>query len=141
MLYLWIKALHVIAVISWMATLLYLPRLFVYHCGAPVGSQQSETFKIMEKRLLRLIANPAMIVTWAAGLYLLYAGGWMVAGWMHAKLLLVICLSGFHGFQARWMKQFAADQRPHTERFFRMVNEVPAILMVGIVILVVVKPF
>ncbi|MEP9377049.1 protoporphyrinogen oxidase HemJ [Aquabacter sp. CN5-332] len=141
MLYLWIKALHIIAVISWMATLLYLPRLFVYHCGAPVGSQQSETFKLMEKRLLRQIANPAMALTWLAGLYLVWDGGWYTQGWMHAKFALVIAMSAFHGMQAKWMREFATDQRGRTERFFRMVNEVPALLMIGIVILVVVKPF
>lgn len=141
MLYFWIKALHIMAVISWMATLLYLPRLFVYHCGAPVGSQQSETFKLMEKRLLRQIANPAMAVTWLAGLYLVWEGGWYTQGWMHAKFALVIALSAFHGMQAKWMREFATDQRVRTERFFRMVNEVPALLMIGIVILVVVKPF
>lgn len=141
MLYLWIKALHVIAVISWMAALLYLPRLFVYHCGAPAGSPQSETFKVMEHRLLRFIANPAMIVTWAAGLYIAWDGGWLTQGWLHGKLLLVVLLSAFHGMQVRWLKDFAADRRVRSERFFRMVNEVPALLMVGIVILVVVKPF
>ncbi|TCT05962.1 protoporphyrinogen oxidase HemJ [Aquabacter spiritensis] len=141
MLYLWIKALHIVALISWMATLLYLPRLFVYHCGAPVGAQQSETFKLMERRLLRQIGNPAMIVTWLAGLYLLYEGGWIVAGWMHAKLLLVLGLSAFHGLQAKWLREFADDRRDRSARFFRMVNEIPALLMVGIVVLVVVKPF
>lgn len=141
MLYLWIKALHVIAVISWMAALLYLPRLFVYHCGAPVGSQQSETFKVMERKLHRFISTPAMIVTWLAGLYLAWDGGWFTQGWLHGKLLLVLLLSVAHGLQGKWLKEFARDERSRSERFFRMVNEVPALLMVGIVILVVVKPF
>ena len=96
--YLWLKAFHIIAVISWMAGMLYLPRLFVYHCAAPVGSQQSETFKVMERRLLRLIINPAMIATWGLGLWLAYEGGWYRSGWLHGKLFLVLLLSAFHGF-------------------------------------------
>src|SRR5882757_2444678 len=91
--YLWIKALHVIAVISWMAGMLYLPRLFVYHCEAEIGSKQSETFKVMERRLLRAIINPAMIVTWLAGLYLAWSGHWFASGWFYGKLLLVLILS------------------------------------------------
>ena len=141
MLYDWIKVLHILAVISWMAALLYLPRLMVYHCTAPVGSPQSETFKVMERRLLKAIANPAMIVTWLAGLWLAWAGGWFVAGWFHAKLALVIALSAAHGFQSRWVKDFARDANTHPQRFFRIANEVPTVLMIGIVILVVVKPF
>lgn len=141
MLYFWIKALHVIAVIAWMAALLYLPRLLVYHCAAPVGSDQSETFKVMERRLLKAIGTPAMIVAWLAGLYLVYEGGWITAGWLHAKLALVIALSAVHGFQARWVRQFAADANTHTARFYRFMNEVPTLLMIGIVICVVVKPF
>lgn len=141
MLYLWIKALHVMAVISWMAAMLYLPRLFVYHCDAPKGSVQSETFKVMERRLLKGIANPAMIVTWLAGLYLLYEGGWIVAGWMHAKLALVLLLSAIHGVNAKWTRQFANDANTHSGKFYRFANEIPAVLMVGIVILVIVKPF
>ncbi len=139
--YEWIKALHVIAVIAWMAGMLYLPRLFVYHCEAEVGSKQSETFKVMERRLLRAIINPAMIVTWLAGLYLAWAGHWFSAGWLHGKLLLVAVLSAVHGFLARWMKAFAADRNLHSQRFYRVINEVPTVLMIGAVILVVVKPF
>ncbi len=139
--YPWIKALHVIAVISWMAGMLYLPRLFVYHCDAEVGSKQSETFKVMERRLLKAIINPAMIVTWLAGLYLAWSGHWFVAGWLHAKLALVIVLSGVHGFFSRLVKDFAADRNTRNTRFYRIINEVPTILMVGIVVLVVVKPF
>ena len=139
--YLWIKALHVIAVIAWMAGMLYLPRLFVYHCVAEVGSKQSETFKIMERRLLKAIINPAMIVTWLAGLYLAWSGGWFAAGWFHGKLLLVLLMSGVHGFFVRWVKDFAADRNTKSQKFYRIINEIPTVLMIGIVILVIVKPF
>jgi protoporphyrinogen IX oxidase len=139
--YEWIKALHVIAVISWMAGMLYLPRLFVYHCDAEIGSKQSETFKVMERRLLRAIINPAMIVTWLAGLYLAWVGHWFSAAWLHGKLLLVVLLSGVHGFFARWVKDFAADRNRRSPKFYRIINEVPTVLMIGIVILVIVKPF
>ncbi|MFG1401219.1 protoporphyrinogen oxidase HemJ [Xanthobacter sediminis] len=141
MLYLWIKALHVMAVIAWMAALLYMPRLFVYHAMALKGSAQSETFKVMERRLLKAISNPAMIVTWIAGLFLAYEGGWYTQGWFHAKLALVLALSAVHGFQARWVREFAADANERTAKFYRIANEVPTLLMIGIVILVVVKPF
>lgn len=139
--YEWIKALHVIAVISWMAGMLYLPRLFVYHCEAETGSKQSETFKVMERRLLKAIINPAMIITWLAGFYLAWRGHWFASGWLHGKLLLVLILSGVHGFFSRWVKDFAADQNTRSQRFYRIINEVPTVLMIGIVILVVVKPF
>ncbi len=139
--YEWIKALHVIAVISWMAGMLYLPRLFVYHCEAERGSKQSETFKVMERRLLRAIVNPAMIVTWLAGLYLVWAGHWYSAPWFHAKFLLVLILSGVHGFFARCVKDFAADENLRSQRLYRIINEVPTILMILIVVLVIVKPF
>jgi protoporphyrinogen IX oxidase len=139
--YEWIKALHVIAVISWMAGMLYLPRLFVYHCEAEVGSKQSETFKVMERRLLRAIINPAMIVTWLAGLYLAWSGHWFSSGWLNAKLALVILLSGVHGFFSRCVKDFAGDRNPRSQKFYRIINEVPTALMIIIVILVVVKPF
>jgi putative membrane protein len=139
--YEWIKALHVIAVIAWMAGMLYLPRLFVYHCEAEIESKQSETFKVMERRLLRAIINPAMAVTWLAGLYLAFAGHWFSAGWLHGKLLLVIAMSGLHGFLARCVKDFAADRNLRSQKFYRIINEVPTVLMIGIVILVVVKPF
>jgi protoporphyrinogen IX oxidase len=146
MLYTWIKALHVIAVIAWMAGMLYLPRLFVYHCGAEKGSVQSETFKVMERRLLRAIINPAMIATWLLGLWLAWNGpdsryGWFASGWLHGKLVLVLALSALHGMLARWTKDFAADRNRHSDRFYRIINEIPAILMIGVVILVVVKPF
>ena len=139
--YEWIKALHIIAVIAWMAGMLYLPRLFVYHCEAEIGSKQSETFKVMERRLMRAIINPAMIVTWLAGLYLAWSGHWFSSGWLHGKLALVILLSGVHGFFSRWRKDFEAVRNTRSQKFFRIINEVPTVLMIGIVILVVVKPF
>src|SRR6202451_3858007 len=123
--YEWIKALHVIAVISWMAGMLYLPRLFVYHCDAEIGSRQSETFKLMERRLLRAIINPAMIVTWLAGLYLAFAGRWFSAGWLHGKLLLVLLLSGASGFFSRCVKDFGADRNSRSQKFYRVINEIP----------------
>src|SRR6187455_1923771 len=140
-LYLWLKAFHVIAVIAWMAGMLYLPRLFVYHCEAEAGSRQSETFKVMEWRLLKAIINPAMIITWLAGLYLAWSGHWYTSGWFHAKLTLVLVLSGVHGFFSRLVKDFAADRNTRDQKFFRIINEVPTVLMVFIVILVIVKPF
>ncbi len=140
-LYLWFKALHVIAIIAWMAGMLYLPRLFVYHCEAEPGSRQSETFKVMERRLLRAIINPAMVVTWAVGLWLMSAGGFSVSGWMHAKLLFVVGLTAMHGMFSRWVRDFASDRNRHSQKFFRIINEVPTVLMILIVLLVVVKPF
>jgi putative membrane protein len=139
--YLWIKAFHVIAVIAWMAGMLYLPRLFVYHCDAEKGSVQSETFKVMERRLLKAIINPAMIVAWVLGLYLAWEGGWFRSGWLHGKLALVLGLSVVHGLYARWVRDFAADRNTRPARFYRVWNEAPTVLLVGIVILVVVKPF
>jgi putative membrane protein len=139
--YEWVKALHVIAVISWMAGMLYLPRLFVYHCQAAVGSAQSETFKVMEQRLLKAIINPAMAATWVLGLYLAWSGHWFSAGWFHGKLLLVVLMSGVHGFLSRSVRDFAADRNTRSQKFYRIINEVPTVLMIGIVILVVVKPF
>ncbi len=141
MLYLWIKALHVISVIAWMAGMLYLPRLFVYHCDAPKGSIQSDTFKIMERRLLKAIINPAMVATWVFGLILIWQGGWYMDGWLHAKVLLVLILSGLHGVYVRRLKDFAADKNTRPAKYYRILNEVPTVLMIGIVILVIVKPF
>jgi putative membrane protein len=140
-LYPWLKALHVIAIIAWMAGMLYLPRLFVYHCEAEPGSKQSETFKVMERRLLTVIINPAMVVSWALGLWLAWSGGWYVAGWLQAKVVLALILSGLHGLFVRWVREFAADTNRHSQKFYRIVNEIPTILMIGMVILVVVKPF
>jgi putative membrane protein len=140
-LFLWFKALHVIAVIAWMAGMLYLPRLFVYHCEAEPGSKQSETFKVMERRLMRAIINPAMTVTWVVGLWLMWAGGFWDSGWLQAKLLLAVAMSALHGFLSRWVRFFAADRNPHSQKFYRIINEIPTVLMIGIVILVIVKPF
>lgn len=144
--YEWVKAFHIIAVIAWVAGMLYLPRLFVYHCVAEKGSVQSETFKVMERRLLRIIINPAMIATWLLGLWLAWHGpdshyGWFESGWLEAKLALVVALSALQGFAARWVRDFAADRNRHSHRFYRLINEIPAILMAAIVILAVVKPF
>jgi putative membrane protein len=140
-LYPWLKAAHVIAIIAWMAGLLYLPRLFVYHCDAERGSQQSATFKLMERRLLTIILNPAMVASWALGLWLAIEGGLYRAGWFQAKVVLVLMLSGLHGFLARWVRLFAADANPHSPKFYRIINEVPTLLMFGIVVLAIVKPF
>ena len=139
--YFWIKAFHVIAVIAWMAGMLYLPRLFVYHCDAPKGSIQSETFKIMERRLLKAIINPAMVVTWILGLVLMWLGGWYASGWFHAKFAFVLILSGVHGIYVRRLKEFAADKNTRPAKYYRILNEVPTVLMIGIVIFVIVKPF
>lgn len=139
--YLWLKAVHVMAVISWMAGMLYLPRLFVYHADAETGSDKSEAFKVMERKLLRIIINPSMILVWILGLMIFTSGGWWTAGWMHAKWLLVILLTAYHHLLVRWFKNFDADRNQRPARFYRMMNEVPALLMVGIVILVIVKPF
>jgi protoporphyrinogen IX oxidase len=139
----YIKAFHIIAVIAWMAGLLYLPRLFVYHAESAPGSAQSETFKIMERRLLRAIISPAMIASWVFGLILAFSPliDWSKDGWFHAKLVLVVVLSGFTGLLARWTGDFAADRNTHSQRFYRIANEVPTLLMIAIVILVVVRPF
>lgn len=140
-LYPWVKALHVIAVISWMAGMLYLPRLFVYHAQAEIGSDKSETFKVMERRLLRAIINPAMIVTWVLGLWLAWRGFGFSGGWLHAKITAVLLLSGVHGYLSASVRRFANDQNVKPSRHWRIVNEVPTVLMIVIVILVVVKPF
>ncbi|NWG24934.1 MAG: protoporphyrinogen oxidase HemJ [Pseudorhodoplanes sp.] len=137
----WLKAFHVIAVIAWMAGLLYLPRLFVYHCEAEPGSKQSETFKVMERRLMRGIINPSMIAVWLLGLWLVWDSGFWRAGWMHAKFAAVLALSGLHGYLSRWRRDFERDQNRHTAKFYRIVNEIPAVLMAVIVVLVIVKPF
>jgi protoporphyrinogen IX oxidase len=140
-LYLWLKAAHVIAIIAWMAGMLYLPRLFVYHSQVAPGSAQSETFKVMERRLLKAIINPAMIAAWALGLWLAWDAGLFRQGWLHAKLVLVIALSGLHGHFSAAGRAFAEDRNTRSARYWRVMNEVPTVLMVGIVILVIVKPF
>jgi putative membrane protein len=139
--YQWLLAFHIIAVIAWMAGMLYLPRLFVYHCDADPGSMQSETFKVMERRLLKAIINPAIILTWVLGLWLAWQGGWFAAHWLHAKLALVLGMSGVHGILSKYVREFAADKRRKTAKFFRIINEIPTVLMILIVILVTVKPF
>ncbi|MCA0407577.1 MAG: protoporphyrinogen oxidase HemJ [Proteobacteria bacterium] len=138
---LYLKALHVIAVISWMAGLLYLPRLFVYHAVEPVGSEPSERFKVMERRLFRFIMRPAMIVSWVAGLWLAWSSFGFKGGWLHAKLLLVVLMTVHHELQGRWLREFADDKRVHAQKFFRIQNEIPTLLMIAIVIFVIVKPF
>ena len=143
MLLAYIKAFHIIAVIAWMAGLLYLPRLFVYHASSKIGSEQSETFKVMEWRLLRFITTPAMLATWVFGLILAFSPlvNWSQDGWLHAKLVLVVILTGFSGLLAKWTKDFAADRNTRSPRFYRIANEVPTVLMIIIVILIVVRPF
>ncbi len=141
--YLVIKAAHIVSVISWMAGMLYLPRLFVYHCYAKIGSEQSETFKVMEHKLLKIIINPAMILTFVLGGMLLFVPGMMERpfGWIHAKLFLVLILAGFHGFMAKTVKIFAADKNTKSPKFYRVFNEGPAVIMIIVVFLVVLKPF
>ncbi|MFE0016568.1 protoporphyrinogen oxidase HemJ [Mesorhizobium sp. NPDC059054] len=139
--YPWAKAVHVIAVISWMAGMLYLPRLFVYHAETERGSQQSETFKVMERRLLRGIINPAMVISWAFGLWLAWKGFGFQGGWLHAKLAAVVALSAVHGYLSAAVRKFAEDRNEKPARHWRMVNEIPTLLMIIIVVLVIVKPF
>lgn len=138
----WVKAGHVIAVIAWMAGMLYLPRLFVYHSVADKGSVQSETFKVMERRLLRGIITPAMIATWVFGLWMVFAGfvDWS-QGWPYMKAVAVIALSACHGVLVRHTREFAEDRNTRPQKYFRIINEVPTVLMIVIVIAVIVKPF
>jgi putative membrane protein len=140
-LYLWIKALHVIAVMSWMAALLYMPRLFIYHTDAAPGSEQSETFKMMEQRLLKVIMNPAMMISWGLGLYLAWSVYGFQGGWLHAKLLFVVMLTVVHVRFSRAVRAFQRDENRRTARYWRLMNEAPTLLMILIVIMVVVKPF
>lgn len=139
--FLWVKAAHVVSVIAWMAGLLYLPRLFVYHCDAEKGSSQSETFKVMERRLLRGIMNPAMMATWIFGLLLMVDLEAWSEPWFHAKVLFVLLLTHIHHLYGRWRKDFERDANKRSPRFYRVMNEVPAVALVIIVILVIVKPF
>jgi protoporphyrinogen IX oxidase len=141
--YPWIKSLHIVSLVAWMAGLLYLPRLYVYHSTAAAGSDLSETFKIMERRLQRGITTPAMIATWIFGLILAWTPevvDWRM-GWIWAKLVLVLALTGFHFLLARWRAAFAADRNRRSTRFFRTVNELPTLALIAIVLLVVIKPF
>jgi putative membrane protein len=139
--YLWFKALHIIGVIAWMAGMLYLPRLFVYHAAAKPGSELSETFKTMERRLLNFIMVPAMMVTWIVGIVLLLQGQWIGAGWLHAKLVAVVILTVLHGLFAYWVNEFRFDRNRHSQKFYRIINEVPTALLIVIVVLAAVKPF
>ncbi|MCB8840569.1 protoporphyrinogen oxidase HemJ [Aurantimonas sp. VKM B-3413] len=141
--YLWIKSIHIFAVIAWMAGMLYLPRLFVYHAEAGPKTPQSETFKVMERRLLKGIINPSMIATWVAGVWLAVQGDWFTPGnsWLHAKILLVVVLSGIHGMLSAGVRRFAEDRNTKSSRYWRILNEVPAVLLALIIVLVVVKPF
>lgn len=139
--YLWLKAWHVISLIAWMAGLFYMPRLFVYHCQVKPGSEQSELFKVMERRLYKAIMMPAMVATFAFGLLLLLGSDFLTHGWMHAKLLLVLALLVFHFYCAKWKADFLKDANQRPERFYRAANEIPTLLMIAIVILVIVKPF
>ncbi len=140
--YEWVRALHIIAIICWMAVMLYLPRLFVYHAETKPGSEISETFKIMEYRLLKYIGNPSMIVAWLLGLSLLWANPELLkAGWMHAKLACIILMSGIHGVLAKHLRLFAADKREKTAKYYRIINEIPTFLMIIIVIMAVAQPF
>jgi putative membrane protein len=142
-LYPWIKALHIVSVVAWMAGLLYLPRLFVYHASAAPGSEMSETFKVMERRLLLGIMHPALVMTYTFGILLAMTPGVVDfhAGWIHAKLALVAGLTVMHIACMRWRTAFATDSNRHPARFYRMINEVPTVILIAIVILVVVKPF
>lgn len=142
--YPWIKSAHIIAMVSWMAALLYLPRLFAYHADADPESETATTLALMERRLLQRIMTPAMVLTWGFGLLLvltpgLFAGG--VSGWFAAKLALVLLLTGFHGLCGRWRKDLEANRNRRSSRFYRIANEIPTVLLIGIVILVVVRPF
>lgn len=140
--YEWVKALHVISVIAWMAGMLYLPRLYVYHATEPVGSPTSEKFKIMERRLLRAIINPAMISSFIFGIWMLVlTPEWLSQPWMHAKLTAILGMAVMHTLLARWRRAFAEDRNPHSHTFYRAMNEIPTVLMIFIVIMVIVKPF
>ena len=137
--YLWIKALHVMAIISWMAGLFYLPRLFVYHAQVGPGPQ-AETFKVMEEKLLRIIMRPAMTVSWLTGLYLAFAGEHWRDGWFHVKLLLVVGMTAAHYYDVVLVRRFAADANQRSHVFYRYINEIPTVLMMGVIIMVIVKP-
>lgn len=140
--YYWLLSLHIISVISWMAGMFYLPRLFVYHTRLEIGSDASEMFKEMERKLMRIIINPAMTASWIFGLAMSFGqDSWHAGGWFYVKFLAVLILSGFHGFLSRWRKDFERDENKHSEKYFRMMNEVPTILMIIVVFMVILKPF
>lgn len=139
--YEWVKVCHIVSVISWMAAMFYMPRLFIYHSDSLAGSEQSETFKIMERRLLRGIMTPAMIATWVFGIWLMVLTTAWQEGWFVTKFFLVVLLSAYHGVCVKWWKELLVDERKRGAKFFRLVNEIPVVLMILVVILVVVKPF
>jgi len=139
--YEWIKIAHIVSVISWMVGLLYLPRLMVYHCITESGSEVSETFKTMERRLLKGIMTPAMIFSWVFGLILAYLSDFWLDNWFLLKLFFIVLLSIFHMAAASWVSKFAKDQNTHDKRFFRIANEVPTVIMILVIIMVVIKPF
>lgn len=139
--YLWIKALHIISVITWMAGLFYLPRLFVYHTRVTENQDQSDLFKVMERKLLKIIMNPSMVIAALTGFWLMYKSNALIFGWMHGKLLFLVILFSFHGFLAKCQRSFEQDQNQKSEKFYRLINEIPTICLLGIVIMVVVKPF
>jgi putative membrane protein len=139
--YLWIKAFHIIAVISWMAGMLYLPRLFVYHASAKPGSEQAETFKVMERRLLRFIMTPAMIATWLLGIVLALQGQFLGSTWFLIKIALVLVMTVAHGLFSHWVNEFDLDRNTHSQKFYRIVNEIPTVILIAVVILATVKPF
>ena len=141
--YPWTKALHVISMVAWMAGMFYLPRLYVYHCDMQPGSRESERFKVMEYRLLKQIINPAMIATWVFGILLVLTPGvidW-TSGWWHVKLTAVLLMSGFHGAMSKWRREFMEDRNKRSNRYYRIANEVPTLLLMVIVIMVIVRPF
>ena len=140
-LYNWLKAFHVIAIVAWMAGMLYLPRLFVYHAGAAAGSETSETFKVMERRLLKVIMNPAMIISWVLGLWLAWAGGFFAEPWFWIKFAAVVGMTAAHGSLAKATRLFAEDRNGRSARAWRMINEVPTVLMFVAILAVIVKPF
>jgi protoporphyrinogen IX oxidase len=139
--YSWILAFHIIAVIAWMAGMLYLPRLFVYHSMAKVGSEQAETFKTMERRLIKFIMTPAMIVTWLLGIVLVLKGQFLGATWFHIKIVLVLAMTILHGLLSHWAHEFELDRNTRSPKFYRIANEIPTVLLILIVILATVKPF
>lgn len=142
MLYLYVKALHIIAAVSWMAGLLYLPRLFVYHADTDIGSVRAETFKVMERRLLKAIMNPAMIATFGFGIWMLYLNpSLLLEVWMHVKIVCVLAMAGCHGVFGRIRRQLENDQTPYSSKAYRIWNEVPTVLLIVIVIMAVVEPF
>jgi putative membrane protein len=139
--YLWLKALHIIAVIAWIAGMLYLPRLFVYHAAAKTGSELSETFKVMERRLLNFIMTPAMAATWILGIVLVLETQAFAARWFQIKFALVLAMTVLHGLFTSWVNEFAFDRNTRSPKFYRAVNEIPTVLLIAIVLLAVVKPF